>query len=125
MSPELIVYVGSFLVILWGIAHILPTHSVVKGFGELSEDSRRILTMEWVAEGLALCFVGGLPLLLVTAGGLQDSSGALAIRACAVMLAILAVWTFLIGGKTKITPIKICPLVLISGAALFYVATLV
>ena len=50
--------VGGAVCIVWGGAHLVPTRKVVAGFGELSTDNRRLLAMEWIAEGLTLCFVG-------------------------------------------------------------------
>lgn len=42
-------YGGSALVIFWGIAHIvIPTKSIVNGFGAISADNRRIILMEWL-----------------------------------------------------------------------------
>jgi len=42
-------YAGSIIILVWGVAHIVPTKSVVKGFGPTSEENRRIITMEWIA----------------------------------------------------------------------------
>jgi hypothetical protein len=123
MSPEILLYLGSGIVIVWGLAHIAPTRSVVRGFGELSEDNRRIITMEWVAEGLALAFLGVLVLLVTLQAGPREALAVLVIRACAVMLLIMAVWTFSIGGKTSVFPIKICPLVLSTAAVLCLLGT--
>ena len=61
---DVLLYIGSTVILIWGIAHIVPTKSVVKGFGGISEDNIRIITMEWVAEGLTLCFIGLLVLLV-------------------------------------------------------------
>jgi hypothetical protein len=55
-----LIYLGAAILFVWGVAHIIPTRNVVAGFGPLSEDNRINITMEWVAEGLALAFVGGL-----------------------------------------------------------------
>jgi hypothetical protein len=55
-----LIYLGAAILFVWGVAHILPTRNVVAGFGPLSEDNRINITMKWVAEGLALAFVGGL-----------------------------------------------------------------
>jgi len=42
---EILIYVGSVIVFLWGIAHVAPTRSVVRGFGPISTDSKRLITM--------------------------------------------------------------------------------
>ncbi len=48
---DILLYIGSGVITVWGIAHIIPTKNVVNGFGTISDDNRRIITMEWVAEG--------------------------------------------------------------------------
>ncbi|NCQ53149.1 MAG: hypothetical protein GW803_03550, partial [Caldiserica bacterium] len=56
MIRGVMIYAGSIIIILWGIAHILPMKSVVRSFGPISRESKRIITMEWIVEGLTLCF---------------------------------------------------------------------
>ena len=58
MTPTVLLYLGSIVITLWGVSHIIPTKSVVAGFGTLSSDNYRIITMEWVAEGLTIIFIG-------------------------------------------------------------------
>jgi len=55
---KVFIYVGSSLPLLWGIAHLFPARSTVKGFGDISEDNKNIVTMEWLIEGIALIFIG-------------------------------------------------------------------
>ena len=62
MTPTVLLYLGSIVITLWGVSHIIPTKSVVAGFGTLSSDNYRIITMEWVAEGLTMVFIGLLDL---------------------------------------------------------------
>jgi hypothetical protein len=124
MSHDFLLYSGAGIVMAWGIAHIIPTQSVIRDFGELSEDNRRIITMEWVAEGLALAFVGALAVLVAAFGEPHSSTGVLVLRACAGMLLVLASWTFVAGRRTSIVPIRLCPLVLLVSAALLFLGTL-
>jgi hypothetical protein len=58
MLSGIFLYTASALTALWGIAHLLPTKSVVRGFGELSADNEYIITMEWILEGVTLIFIG-------------------------------------------------------------------
>lgn len=125
MNGNVFVIVGSILITIWGVGHIVPTKSVVSGFGSLSTDNRRILTMEWVAEGLTLCFIGVLTLLAAVVLGADTAGGRLVCRASAIMLLVLSVWTTLTGGRTTIVPIKICPVVKTAVAILFVVGTLI
>ena len=36
MANEILIYAGSAIIILWGIAHLIPTKAIVKGFGDIS-----------------------------------------------------------------------------------------
>jgi hypothetical protein len=123
MGNVTLLITGSAVIMLWGIAHIMPTGGVVKGFGTLSLDNRRILTMEWVAEGLALAFIGALGLILAIFGGPLSATAVLVYRALAVMLLIMAGWTLVTGARTSILPIKICPAVKTVCAVLLWLGT--
>ena len=116
---EILLYIGSAVAIVWGIAHIAPTKNVVNGFGQISEDNKRIITMEWVAEGLALCFIGFLVLFVTLLGEPKEGSSLIVYRASAGMLIAMAIWTGLTGARTPIIPIKICPFVKTVVAVLF------
>jgi hypothetical protein len=119
MLNDVLLYAASAVITVWGIAHIAPTKPVVSGFGAISEDNQRIITMEWVAEGLALCFIGLLVLAVTIGGSRQNPVSAIVYRASALMLLVMAGWTLLTGAKTSIIPIKICPLVKTAVAILF------
>jgi hypothetical protein len=120
---EISLYIGSAVLIIWGIAHIVPTKNVVNGFGTISEDNKRVITMEWVAEGLALCFIGLLVLFVTVLGDSQDEVSLIVYRASAGMLIVMAIWTALTGARTPIVPIKICPFVKTIVAILFIVGS--
>jgi hypothetical protein len=119
MTNEILLYTGSAISIAWGIAHLAPTRAVVKGFGDISADNRRIITMEWLAEGFTLIFIGLLAILITA---LYDHSNAISLlvyRVSGGMLIAMAALTALTGARTKIIPIKICPFVKLSVAVLF------
>ncbi len=120
-----LLFIGSGIVIPWGIAHIIPTKGVVKGFEPLTDDNRKIITMEWVAEGLTLCFIGFLVLITAILYGTGDAAATFVYRASAVMLLIMAAWTALTGARTAIVPIKICPVVKSVAAILIILGTVV
>jgi hypothetical protein len=113
-----LLYVAGGLAVAWGIAHLVPTKSVVNGFGEISSDNRRYITQEWVAEGIAICFVGIL-VVLVTAIGKHDSLTAhvVYVSSAGFFLAI-AILTALTGARTPLVPFKICPFLLTLVAVL-------
>ena len=119
MINDIMLYIGSVLITLWGIAHIVPTKSIVGGFGSISEDNKRIITMEWVAEGLTLCFIGLLVLFITILGGSQNPVSIIVYRISALMLLVMVILSLFTGARTSIIPIKICPLVKTIVAVLF------
>ncbi len=123
MSGNLWLFLGAFIVVIWGAAHIFPTQAVIAGFGVLSDDNRRILTMEWVAEGLAMIFIGLLTAVVALTSGTQNATAVLVYRLNAIMLVLMAVWTALTGARTSIVPIKICPIVKTGAAILLIIGS--
>jgi hypothetical protein len=123
ITRYVLVSIGSMVITLWGIAHLLPTKSVVSGFGTISGDNRKIITMEWIAEGLTLCFIGLLVLLVTLYAGPQNLVSVLVYRITAWMLVAMAGLTFVTGAKTSITVIKVCPLVKSIVAILFFLGS--
>ena len=119
MINAILLYVGAGIITVWGIAHIIPVKSVVNGFGHISQDNRRIITMEWIAEGLTLCFIGLLVLLVTIFVGPKNNLSNLVYWASAAMLVVMAILTASTGARTSILPIKICPAVKIAVAILF------
>ena len=93
---DVLLYIGSAVLIVWGIAHIIPTKNVVNGFGQISEDNKRMITMEWVAEGLCMIFIGSLVLVITLAKGADDGAMIIVYRTSAIMLLIMAGVTLLV-----------------------------
>ncbi|MFQ5988179.1 MAG: hypothetical protein ACE5H6_04940, partial [Dehalococcoidia bacterium] len=123
MINDILLYIGSIVITLWGIAHIVPTKSIVNGFGPISQDNKRIITMESIAEGLTLCFIGVLVLLVTSLAGSQSQAAYIVYLACAVMLLIMAILTAMTGARTSILSYKICPAVKTVVAILFLLGT--
>ncbi len=122
---SVLLYAGSIAIIVWGIAHIIPIKSVVSGFGTISQDNLRIIRMEWIAEGLTLCFIGALTLFLTLSGGPQSAITTNVYRICAIMLVMMAVLSLFTGAKTSVVFFKICPAVKTAVAVLFILGTVV
>jgi hypothetical protein len=116
---DILIMAGGIVIALWGVAHIAPTRAVVAGFGAISLESRRILTMEWIAEGLTLCFVGALSLIVVLAWGADGHGTRLVSLSLAALLLVMAGLTQSTGARTSVLPIKLCPIVKCGVAALF------
>ena len=120
MVNEILLYLGAGIISLWGIAHLIPTKAIVDGFGPISVDSKRIIAMESIAEGLTLCFIGVLVILVTSLGGYQSSAANIVYLACGAMLLIMALLTAMTGARTPILPYKICPVVKTVVAILFF-----
>ncbi len=42
---QVLLYIASAMTGLWGVAHLFATRGVVAGFGDLTTDNRRIITI--------------------------------------------------------------------------------
>jgi hypothetical protein len=122
--PAMLFYIGASIILLWGVGHLIPTRNIVSGFGELSVDNRRIITMEWLVEGLTLCFLGALVIASVFYVGADHAATRLVALACAAMLFVLAGVSSLTGARTAILPMKICPYIKSTVGIIYVVASL-
>jgi len=108
MNGAIVSYVGALLVFSWGVAHLFATTSVVRGFGEISPDNKRIITMEWIIEGIVLIFIG----VLVGLVTYLDRSNSVA-RAVYWMsfgvLNILSVVSLFTGARNSFMAFRLCP----------------
>lgn len=112
---KILLYLGAALPLAWGVSHLFPTRSVVKGFGELTADNRHIITMEWIIEGVALIFVG----VMVAVITYIDPVHALAIAVysvTAVFLLVLAVVSLFTGFRINFLPFRLCPIIFTASA---------
>ncbi len=123
MVNDILLYTGSAVITLWGIAHIVPTKSVVNGFVSITQDNKRIITMEWIAEGLTLCFLGLLVLAVTVLGDPHSYVSIIVYRAAALMLILMAGLTLFTGARTSIVPIKICPVIKTIVAIMFFLGS--
>jgi hypothetical protein len=119
MTNNILVYIGSAIIMLWGIAHIIPTKAIVKGFGEIAEDNKKILAMETIAEGLTLIFLGILPILVTALGDVQSLTAQIVYLSSGVMLLVMAILTLATGARTPTIWYRICPVVKTVVAVLF------
>ena len=121
---ETLLLTGAALTALWGVAHLFPTKSVVDGFGEITVDNRRIITMEWIIEGVSLIFIG----LLVAAVTLTDSASpvsGIVYYSSAAVLIVLAAVSLATGFKVSFLPYKLCPFIFGLSALLFIIGAVV
>jgi len=108
MANQVLLYSGSFFLLFWGIAHLFPTRSVVRGFGDISIDNKRIITMEWIIEGVSLIFIG----VVVSCVTYLDHTSVISRTVywiVFVMLNTLSAISLLTGFRIGFLPYKLCP----------------
>jgi hypothetical protein len=119
VNPVLL-YIASALTGLWGVAHLFATRGVVAGFGDLTADNRRIITMEWIVEGVALISTAAF-VAVATAIDPESiaSSGVYAVAiGTLVSLSLVSVFT---GFRVAFLPFRLCPFIFGLSAALIAV----
>lgn len=121
----LLLMTGAVFTIVWGVAHLFPTKSVVKGFGEISEDNKRIITMEWINEGLTLIFLGLLIILSTILGEAGSQLTFVIHLAVSTMLIAMSILSLFTGFKISFIPFKLCPVIFSLSAILILLGTFI
>jgi hypothetical protein len=114
---DALLYIASSLTGLWGIAHLFATRGVVAGFGELTADNRRIITMEWIVEGVALISTAA----FVAAATAIDSQATVSSAVYAVAMTTLlglALVSLFTGFRVAFLPFRLCPIIFTLSAVL-------
>ncbi|MFC2155059.1 hypothetical protein ACFLRB_01030 [Acidobacteriota bacterium] len=114
----LLLTIGAIFIIIWGIAHLFPTESIVKGFGEISRDNKRIIRMEWINEGFTLIFIGILILIVTFLGDKNSATQNLVYLISSIMLFAMAILSLFTGFKIKFIPFRLCPVIFSVSAIL-------
>ena len=124
---ETLALAAAATVFLWGVSHIIPTREVVAGFGDISDDNRRVITMEWVAEGLSFIFVAALVVAVTWSGKTPEAAEDLVYRVSTGFLIAIGAWTAMTGARTSgggAIWFKMCPVVMSVASALLVTASL-
>ena len=114
---DVLLYVASSLTGLWGVAHLFATRGVVAGFGDLTADNRRIITMEWIVEGVALVSLAALVAVVTAVDAAATVSSAVYAVAIATLIAMALVSLFT-GFRVAFLPFRLCPVIFGLSAAL-------
>jgi predicted RND superfamily exporter protein len=117
MTGHILIIIGAAITVIWGVAHLFPTKSVVKGFGDISADNKNIITMEWIVEGVSLIFIG-IVVLGVNFTDATSDNAAFVFLASAGILIILALVSLFTGFKINFLPFKLCPMLFTTSALL-------
>ena len=124
MLNKIFLYIGAALPFIWGIAHLFPTKSVVKGFGDISVDNKRIITMEWINEGAALIFIGFV-VAAVTYVDYTNTVSNLIYTISFLFLNILSIISLMTGFKINFVPFKLCPVIFTGSSIMILVGNIV
>ncbi len=119
MNANFLLYVAAVLTVAWGVSHLFPTKNVVKGFGNISLDNQRVITMEWINEGATLIFIG----VLTAAVTLVDPASVVAhtVYWLAIgMLVVLSIISLFTGFKINFLPYRLCPIIFTGSAILIF-----
>lgn len=120
MPNQIVLYIGAAITLIWGVAHLFPTVSVVKGFGDITAGNKNIITMEWIIEGVALIFIG-----IIVAGvnfiGADNNISKFIYIASSTMLIILAIISLFTGYKVNFFPFKLCPALFTLSAVIIFI----
>jgi len=107
---EILLYAAAALIAIWGIAHLFATRGVVAGFGELTPDNRRIITMEWIVEGVALISTAAF-VVAATATDPAATTSTVVYMVAITTLLVLAVVSLFTGFRVAFLPFRLCPLI--------------
>ena len=124
MTGSILLYIGSSLPFIWGVAHLFPTRNVVQGFREISIDNRRIITMEWITEGLTLIFIGIL-IALVTHFDPNSLVSRTVYWSSFGMLNLLSLVLLFTGFRVSMIPFKLCPFIFTGSSIVILLGVLI
>jgi len=114
---DVLLYAAAGLTAMWGVAHLSATRGAVAGFEKLSADNRRIITMEWIAEGVALVSLAAL-VAAVTAVDAATRVSSAAYAVAIGTLIVMALVSLATGFRIAFLPFRLCPFIFGVSAAL-------
>jgi hypothetical protein len=110
MVRDVLLYVAAALTGVWGAAHLFATRGVVRGFGTISADNRRIITMEWIVEGVALVSLAAFVAAVTTVDAGSSAESAVYGVAVATLI-VLALVSLATGFRVAFLPFRLCPFI--------------
>lgn len=96
-----LLYIGSTLMFLLGLVHLINTKLVLSNFHQLPDENTRVLRMQWLGLGLALILIGVMVFFIAKLGNLTATSSRIAIGACGAYTCSLLVLSIINYGKFK------------------------
>jgi len=118
---DILLFGAAAFLAVWGVAHLVKTRDVVSGFGLTTVDDRRVVTMEWIGEGLTVVFLAGLITTVALAG--LGTTGRAVLWLSVVMLNVMSAVSLATGFRVDVIAYRLCP-VIFTGTSLLVVAEL-
>jgi hypothetical protein len=119
ISTDILLYVGSVLVTIWGMAHFAPTARAAGKAAGAPGHLQILMRTGWVAQGIWLVFIGGITAGLCLIYGPGSEVAVTVTRLSAIMLVGAAGWLALTKRRSPGMPMKLSPVILTCAAALF------
>ena len=107
MINQVFLYLGSIILFFWGVAHLFPTKSVVKGFGDITADNKRMALIFIASIICALTYIEYNAMISKTIYMISF-----------IMLNILSVISLFTGFRIKFLPFKLCPVIFTTSSIL-------
>ena len=124
MKNKILFIISGSLNILWGIAHLFPTKNIVRDFGNIPIDKKRIILMEWINEGLTLIFLGVLIIAVTFINSNNQKVKKTVYLLTFCMLIAMAVLSLFTGFKIDFIPFQLCPFIFSTSAILILIGIL-
>ena len=119
MPNDILLYVGSVLIALWGISYIALVMRAAARSRELSRPFQVLVRMECFAEGVLLVFIGIMTALLNRLYGSHNAMVVTVYGLSALLLVCDAAWHAISRARPSLLPMKLSPVTLASVAILF------
>ena len=118
---EVWIYGGAILVGLWGVAHLVNTPLVILTLHPATVDDRRVITMEWINEGVTLVFLAAIATAVTMIGDTHVTRSVL--WGVVLMLNVMSAVSLATGFRVKFIAYRLCPAIF-TGSSLLIVAGL-
>ena len=116
---------GGIIAALWGLAHLFPTRNIIKMFGNISEENKRILAMSWIVEGVALIFIGAVVCLTVAIAGTENDATRVVTWSAAAAMLTLASINLIAGFRVSRASLKLSALIDGLAGTLFLIGSII
>ena len=123
MLATSLLYIGALFVFIQGVLILAQIKNLVPAFSECDVDARRYFSLGWASLGFLLLVV---PLGIAFAAFLfrfDSTVNLYTARWAGSLLALIAIWGFVTGFRTKLILLKLFPVFLLISAALIVSST--